>query len=182
MPEQNNSHLESGELFRIGDQLIRHDRACTEEAYKIFVPWTQKCACGFCRNFGLQRRTDYPSSFMELLNQLGIDAMKEGEVYDLGPAGIGKRRYGGWFFFCGELLELGEKLTTRSGIDYFVIGPEKLTTQSGISYFVIGPGRMPSPNPRDAFGEHPLALDFTTEIPWVLDEDPEANYRPAAKS
>ena len=167
MSEPHNSYSGSGELLRIGDQLIRHDRACTEEAHKkILVPWTQQCPCGFCRNFGSQRETVYPPGFLKLLNQLGIDAMKEGEVYDLGPAGIGKRRYGGWFFFCGELLESGEKLTT----------------QDGISYFVIGPGRMPSPNPRDAFGEHPLALDFTTEIPWVLDEDPVANYRPAAKT
>jgi hypothetical protein len=167
MPEPHNSYLESGELLRIGDQLTRHDRTCTVEAYKkILVPWTQQCPCGFCRNFGLQRETAYPPSFLKLLSQLGIDVGKEGEVYDLGPASVGERRYGGWFFFCGELLELGEKLRT----------------QDGISYFVTGPGKMPSPNPRNAFGEYPLALDFTTEIPWVLDEDPEANYRPAVRN
>jgi hypothetical protein len=79
----------------------------------------------------------------------------------------GKRQYGGWFFFSGILLEAGEKATITDGV----------------SYFIIGPGKMPSPYPRDSFGQNSLALDFTIEIPWVLlDEDPDELYGPPAKN
>jgi hypothetical protein len=59
---------------------------------------------------------------------------------------------------------------------------EKQVVEDGVSYSVIGPGRMPSPNPRDSFGPHPLALDLYLEIPWVLSssEDPD-NIGPEAQ-
>jgi hypothetical protein len=157
---------ESGELLKIGDQLIRFDRARTVAAYsRIDQSWADKCRCVPCRNFAAQRNSAFPHSFLYLLNQLGIDSLKEGEVYGCYPMPSGKRQYGGWFFFGGILLESGEQNKT----------------EDGISYFVTGPGKMPSPIPRDAFGPNPLALDFTIEIPWVLlDEDPDEPYGPPA--
>ncbi len=157
---------ESGELFRLGDQMLRFDRQCTTDAYaRVTKGGAEECGCAMCRNFAAQKQTAYPTSFLQLLAQLGIDPTKEGEVYYLSPEESGLRLYGGWFFFCGELIEAGERQTS----------------EDGISFFVIGPGRMPSPYPRDAFGPHPLALDFYLEIPWVLpdSEDPETTiYSP----
>jgi hypothetical protein len=154
------AHTQNGEVIKIGDQLVRFDRSCTEQGYAhIATPGPEECGCSMCRNFIVQRSTAFPESFLALLHRLGIDHAKEGEVYYLGPGKQDKRLYGGWFFFCGELVEVGEQQTS---ID-------------GISYSVIGPGKIPSPNPRDRFDPNPLALDFYFEIPWVLpDEDPEA--------
>ena len=145
--------------LRIGDQLIRVDHQCTMEAYSRISQASEECDCAMCRNYIAQRSTIYPQSFLSLLEQLGIDAAKEGEVYYLAPNANGKRLYGGWFFFCGEIIEEAEKQQTLDGV----------------SYFVKGPGNMPSPFPRDRFGSNPLALDFSIEIPWVLsaDEDPD---------
>ena len=150
----------TGDLLRIGNQLICIDRRCTTEAYsQISTPGSEECGCAMCRNYIAQRSTIYPLSFLTLLQQLGIDAAKAGEVYYLAPNSKGKRLYGGWFFFCGEIIEAGDKQYS----------------QDGVSYFIKGPSDMPSPYPRDRFGPHPLALDFSIEIPWVLsaDEDPD---------
>ena len=167
MSESQDLVKQSDETLRIGDQLICFDREQTVKAYKqIDKSWADECKCVHCRNFIAQRETAFPASFLDLLNHLGIDSSKEGEVYGCYPMPSGKRQYGGWFFLSGLLLEAGELRVTKDGIDYFVIGP----------------GRMPSPHPRDAFGPNPLALDFTIEIPWVLlNEDPHEAYRPAAK-
>ena len=42
-----------------------------------------------------------PVNFRLLLDQLGIDPEKEGEVYECGPEGT-LRAYGGWFYFSGN--------------------------------------------------------------------------------
>jgi hypothetical protein len=167
MSESQDLVKQSGETLRIGDQLIRFDREQTVEAYKqIAQSWAERCKCVACRNFLAQRNTAFPGSFLNLLNHLGIDSSKEGEIFGCILMPSGKRHYGGWFFFSGILLQSGELRQSEDGIDYFVIGP----------------GRMPRPSPRDAFGPNPLALDFTIEIPWVLlNEDPDEAYRPAAK-
>ena len=167
MSESRNSNVESGEILRIGDQIIRFDREQTVEAYKhISKSWADKCKCVHCKNFVAQRENVFPVSFLNLLNCLGIDSSKEGEVSGCYPKPSGNRQYDGWFFFCGTLLEAGELLVNKDGIDYFVSGP----------------GGMPSPSPRDAFGPTPLALEFTIEIPWVLlNENPDDAYRPTAK-
>jgi hypothetical protein len=137
--------IQVGEVMQLGDQLIRFDRVCTSDAYaRIEKPGAEECGCAMCRNFIAQRSRAYPSSFLVLLGRLGIDASKEGEVYYLAPNKSGRRLYGGWFFFCGELLE----------------AEEKQTSQDGVTYFVIGPGRMPSPNPREFFSPNPTGPRF----------------------
>ncbi len=77
----------------------------------------------------------------------------------------GKRQYSGWFFFCGVLVE---KAQGEVEVD-------------GVSYYVRGPGDMPAPN--EMFEPHPLALEFTIELPWVLlGENPDELYGPPVKN
>lgn len=45
-----------------------------------------------------------------MLKQLGIDEAKEGEVYDYGADGS-FRRYDGWFYLSGGLIQPGEQMT-----------------------------------------------------------------------
>ena len=91
--------------------------------------------------------------------------MKESEVFGCYPLPSGKRQYSGWFFFCGVLVTDSKEEVARDGI----------------TYYVRGPGDMPAPG--SMFEPHPLALEFTIEIPWVLlGEDPEELYGAATKS
>jgi hypothetical protein len=74
------------DLIKVGDQVIRFDRSCTEQAYALIsTPGSEECGCAMCRNFIAQRSTAFPMSFLTLLQQLGINQAKEGEVYYLGP-------------------------------------------------------------------------------------------------
>ena len=135
---------------RLGDQTIRYDRSRTFQAYATMKGGTaERCGCLFCQNFLSQRSTVYPQNFLALLDQLGIDPEREGEVYGSSPTPLSE--YGGWFYLAGELIDAGERLTD--------VG-------SGFGYFFRPCGPVPG------FGEDVLALEFLTKLPWVISEKP----------
>ena len=137
--------------LRIGDQLIRFDRDATVLAYsKVQQGDADRCPCSGCRNFVLLRDKAYPDTFRDLLNTIGIDSKKEGEAVHYGPKGD-LRFYGGWFYFVGKLVEPGERLSNASDSFQYWIGTSV-------------------PQPPSAFGERVPAVEFTTLLPWVLDE------------
>lgn len=142
------------EELRLGDQLIRYDREATAAAYSA-IPYgdADRCACIYCRNFAAQRANAYPSDFRALLERLGIDSNKEGEVYDAaGTHECSARPTGGWFYFVGELIEKGERLIQAGDFQYWF---------------------QPSfPRPPACFGESVAAIEFAAKVPWVLDENP----------
>jgi hypothetical protein len=142
------------EEFRLGDQLIRYDREATVAAYSS-VPssGTDRCGCVHCRNFAAQREIVYPPEFRATLTLLGIDPNKEGEVYDkVGPFDLRIRPTGGWFYFVGDLIKPGERLMQDGKFQYWF---------------------QPSfPRPPICFGENVGAIEFSVEVPWVLDELP----------
>ena len=142
------------EELRLGDQLVRYDREATVAAYGALPSGgADRCGCVHCRNFAAQRADVYPQAFCTLLDNLGIDASKEGEVYDMvGPFDDKVRPTGGWFYFVGELIEKGERLVQAGDFQYWF---------------------QPSfPRPPASFGEEVAAIEFSTQVPWVLDEDP----------
>src|SRR4029077_10457106 len=93
----------------LGTQKVRFDREATIELYRrtIAVPGADSCDCLHCRNFAKQRQDVYPAEFKTLLDRLGADPTKEWEVYELGSCTTkpNHRLYGGWFLFCGELVD-----------------------------------------------------------------------------
>jgi hypothetical protein len=138
-----------------GDQVIRYDREQTRKVYSALRGGgAERCGCCHCLNFAAQRTTAYPEKFRLLLNQLGIDPDKEGEVYECGPDGP-LRVYGGWFYFVGELIEAGERMTDAApGFQYFFTDAKHL------------------PRPEVDFGKNVLAVEFRTRLPWVISEQP----------
>jgi hypothetical protein len=102
-------------------------------------------------NFAAQRHSAYPETFRLLLDQLGIDSEKEGEAYECGPDGD-LTVYGGWFYFVGELVEQGERMSTDAA--------------SGFQYWFASPGHFPKPH--FDFGKNVAAVEFVTKLPWVL--------------
>ena len=142
------------EEFRLGDQLVRYDREATVTAYAALPSGdAERCNCIYCRNFAAQRGDVYPPGFLALLDHLGIDPNKEGEVFDMaGPDERRIRPTGGWFYFVGELVEKGERLIRAGDFQYWF---------------------QPSfPRPPACFGEQVAAIEFSAQTPWVLDESP----------
>jgi hypothetical protein len=141
--------------LQVGDQVIRFDRDRTREAYSSMKGGdAERCGCSYCRNFAAQRSIVYPQVFHSLLDQLGIDPEKEGEVYESGPEGA-LRIYGGWLYFAGELVSSGERMTeTDSGFQYWFADAKNL------------------PKPVADFGPRVLGVEFLTRLPWVLPDQP----------
>jgi hypothetical protein len=140
------------EQIRLGDQIVRYDSLRTRAAYAAMKNSSaQRCGCPYCRNFLAQRSTIYPEGFRILLDQLGIDPEKDGEVYE-GIIGSSLVEYCGWFYFAGELVEAGERMT-EAGV--------------GFQYFFR---RSHKPTMLADFGDEVLALEFSTRLPWVISE------------
>jgi hypothetical protein len=136
--------------WSLGDQVFFYDRAATVAAYASFgTLFAEKCGCEGCRNFAAQRGTVYPPNFRALLDQLGIDPLKEGEAVHYGEASPGLHAYDGWFDFVGSLVEAGESVVQENGFSYFI--------------------RKGTPPPPPSFSDHyVLALEFSTQLRWVL--------------
>ena len=142
--------------IELGDQVIEYDRELTQRAYSdIKGGDADRCGCSYCRNFSAQRRTAFPAEFLNLLDRIGIDAGKEGEVYDCGVVDE-LRIYGGWFYFAGKLIEAGERLATLA---------------ADFQYWV-GDGKHMPKAPAD-FGSDVLAVEFYSKLPWILPEKPD---------
>jgi hypothetical protein len=137
---------------RIGDQLIRYDRESTLAIYRSIENGdADVCGCVCCQNFAAQRNSAYPASFRTVLDQLGIDPVKEGEVYAFGPKADGTFDYGGWLYFGGEMVEAGERNVSAFDTEHFEF------------FFTAHCPAAP------AFPGRPLrAVEFTTTLNWVL--------------
>jgi hypothetical protein len=143
------------ERLQSGDRIILYDREETSKAYSAMKCGDAKrCGCAYCLNFAAQRKTVYPENFRLLLDQLGIDPEKEGEVYECGPEGP-LSVYGGWFYFVGELIHAGDRMTdAATGFQYWFGDAKSL------------------PRPEVDFGENVLAVEFIMKIPWAISELP----------
>jgi len=147
------------ELY-VGQQKILFDREATVALYRqtIMVPGADQCSCISCKNFAAQRGTIFAETFLQFLNELGADPLKEWEAfdYDFDPKNPRKRvLYGGWFLFVGELVEGFDKR------------PEP--AQQGFAHWFttsFPAGTLPT-------GLKPCAVEFLGEIPWFLSERPE---------
>ena len=140
------------EAFSVGDQTFNFDKSATQAAYtSLEGGFAERCGCAGCRNFAAQRTTAFPPEFLTLLDQLGIDPLKEGEAFEYGPEPSGKHLYGGWFYFIGKMGVRGESQIEENGFSYFI----------GTSF----------PKPPQPFQGQPLlAVEFMTRLPWVLEE------------
>ena len=78
---------------------LRCDRDATRRAYaSMEVGQPESCGCMHCRNFVAAREQVYPPEVRALLVDLGIDFMREAEVYYIGQESQ-LHLYGGWFSF-----------------------------------------------------------------------------------
>lgn len=104
-------------------------------------------------NFTAQRSSIFLDEFRSLLKNIGIDPVKEGEVYEVGPDGD-RRIYGGWFYFAGEIIKAGERNVTLPNFEYRFADCKRL------------------PKPATHFGDRMLVIEFITLVPWILSDPP----------
>jgi hypothetical protein len=141
--------------IQFGDQTVRFDRALTVVAYRTISGGdAERCGCSYCLNFAAQRSSAYPEEFRSILQRIGIDPEKEGEVYEYGRDGD-RSIYGGWFYFAGEVAQAGERNSTLNSFEFWFVNARHL------------------PKPSEDFGENVAAVEFITRLPWTLASPPE---------
>jgi hypothetical protein len=89
--------------------------------------------------------------------ELGVDPSREWEAFDhdFGPENPHSHLYGGWFLFCGELVEgLGRQseLGARTFAHWFTTSFPASTLPKEVKL---------------------CAVEFLARIPWILPEKPE---------
>lgn len=102
----------------------------------------------------MARGNAFPAKFLALLDQLGVDSNKDGEVYHNGRIAPGRHDYAGWFHFIGNLSEPGDFSPVRLG-DGFTVWMCYAT----------------APRLASLTGLPAVQLEFHAEsVPWLLDE------------
>ena len=132
------------------------DRDATIRAYgQTDHGGADTCDCAGCRNFRLARAQVFPADFLALLDELGIDPLKDAEVYHVARRAAGGHVYGGWYHFVGTLEETGDFPSVCLGDDFRV----------WMSH--ASAPRLPS------LKEKPVVqLEFDARpVPWLLDEE-----------
>ena len=132
------------------------DRAATAEAYRrAAAGGSRTCDCAGCRNFIAAGLQIFPAAFLEFLESLGIDPVKDGEVFHIARHSPGQHIYGGWYHFVGVLELSGDCAPVEFG--------------EGFSCFLCRAG---SPRLETLEGPTVVELKFSAErVPWVLAED-----------
>lgn len=131
------------------------DRNATVEAYALASDGgADNCTCNGCRNFRLVRQRVFSPEFLSLLNELGIDPNKDGEVYHLCRTAPGRHMYGEWFHFVGKLHTTGDFPVIPMG--------------GSLTAWMCYPG---APRLQSLDNLPCVQLEFyAEEVPWALDE------------
>jgi hypothetical protein len=146
------------ETVEFGGWVAEFDRDANRAAYALIpLGGAEDCGCLECRNFLAARDKGlvYSAEAIGLLERLGVDSVRESEVYGMGPSRElhGLYLYGGWFNVIGQLL--GDEPPEPD-----TIGPE-------IQVFPMADGALPDP----AFGDAPMfRVEFLVALPWLLVE------------
>jgi|SRR5215469_12617055 len=143
--------------LRVGLQRVRFNCEATRGLYRdlIAVPGSERCTCISCKNFAAQRTKIFPEEFLTFLKELGVDPPHEWEAfdYDFGPENPHTHLYGGWFLFCGELIEGLDKkseLGARTFAHWFTTSFPASTLPKEVKL---------------------CAVEFLARIPWILPEN-----------
>jgi hypothetical protein len=123
----------------------------------ITVADAERCTCISCKNFAAQRTNVFPEEFLRFLKELGVDPSREWGIldYDFGPEDPHIHLYGGWFLFCGELVE-GSDRQTELGAGTFAHWFTNSFPDSTL--------------PKEL---KLCAVEFLVRIPWILPEKSE---------
>jgi hypothetical protein len=140
---------------QLGEWQYTCDRIATIDAYQRAVEsGSGSCSCAGCRNFVAARAQVFPEPFLALLDSLGIDPAKNGDVYHIARRSPGRHIYGGWYHFIGTLEIAG---------DYAAVNLER--------GFMTSLCLASAPSLDTLAGQPLVQVEFhTDDVPWVLSE------------
>ena len=141
-----------------GPYTLDHDNPTTRKVYEsIPAGGSQTCKCAMCRNWVAIRDRVLPSEFRDLLERLGIDYRKDGEVVHYYRREDGLHFYDGWYHGIGVMLS--EPTGERAIIDGVEI---VIDWSDGTDLF------------HDQLRSYPLVrVSFAGFFPWVLEGEEE---------
>ena len=140
---------------KFGQWTYTVDREATFAAYaRSGDGGVDTCECAFCRNFRMVRSTVFPDAFLRLLDELGIDPVKDVEVWECRGDTPGMHLYGGWYHFVGALETSSEVSPERFGEGFEVKLSSARTMRSDVF---------------DGLDTVELSF-FAYAVPWGLDE------------
>jgi len=97
----------------------------------------------------------FPGEFLALMDRLGIDPLKDGEVSHIARLAPGRHHYRGWYHFVGTLEETGDFPPVDLGVG-----------------FAVWMCHASAPCLRSLRGLPVVQLEFHAEsVPWLLDEE-----------
>jgi hypothetical protein len=145
-------------MAAFGQWQFEYDPEATQLAYShVERGGAESCNCNGCRNFVAVRDRVFPKAFLEFLASVGIDPLKDAEIYHNARFSPGHHDYGGWFHFVGRL-----KVDGDFGVVDFGAG------------FTAWLCKASAPGLSTFEGLPLVQLEFHSEaVPWVLSE-PEA--------
>src|SRR6266852_2226900 len=152
------------ESIHFGRWQLSCDPESTRKAYSaVRIGGPEECGCEPCLNFVAARDQIYETDVRTLLEKLGVSPNREVEIYHMARLESGRHLYGGWFHFVGSIIfgadaakQVSENVwqpDLESESDNFSLGFTSLV-------HLI----------RKPFNGLPLVqLEFTAQIPWILD-------------
>ena len=143
-------------MAQFGEWQYRCDRIATIDAYqRAAESGSGSCSCAGCRNFVAARPQVFPAPFLALLDSMGIDPIKDGEVYHIARRSPGRHIYGGWYHFVGTLEVGGDFAAVNFGHGF-------------TAYLCLAS----APALNTLLGQPLVQLEFQTDdVPWVLPEE-----------
>jgi hypothetical protein len=134
--------------------LLEYDPVATRRAYAQRAQGSpEECGCADCRNFIATRDLVYPSAARAVLEQLGIDRMREAEIWRDAREADGRHIYGGFFHIIG-------RLPPGASAKEQAVTPD-------FSWWLVDRAELV---PEPFRGCDLVALWFSTRVPWVLAE------------
>ena len=133
---------------------LDHDAATTRRVYADVGPGgADTCICSMCRNWRAIRDDVLPTEFLELLETLGVDYLKDAEVVHFYRREDGLHSYSGWYHAIGVIVSATRHWGTEfDGVDVGIA----VSDGTDLAY--------------EELLAYPLVrVSFSGYFPWVLD-------------
>ena len=124
----------------------------------------EECGCLHCRNFVAARDRLYPREVIEILDSLGIHAIRDAEIWHVCELRPGVHSYGGFMHAVGRILS-AQDATSPVGQSARQMCPEPIAPVFSLG-LTSDAQLVPDCFPRSGL----FQIEFECEVPWVLDE------------
>ena len=135
---------------------------------ELIVGSPEQCGCKRCLNFAAQRDKIYSTATLALFESLGIQSNREAEIYHMARLESGKPLYGGWFHLVGSIF-FGADAAKQ--VSENTCRPDLEGESENFSLGFTSRAHLV----RESFkGLQLVQLEFTAQIPWILEaEEPQ---------